>query len=290
VLTISDVDDGEAKATVDAGQTSNGNYWVDENGEWSFVVDNTKIQHLGAGKTIIDNFTVTSQDGTATQEVAVTITGINDQAVFSGTDAGAVSEDRAKVTHGQLTVTDVDDGEAGFKTVSSDDLVGKFGHFSFDAASGEWGYTLDNDNAQVQALNADQTLSDTLKVYSLDGTAHEIQVGINGTDEVTAGSSNANSQSSQNGNTTADTATNYKINYGLNVVNGHYILKNFDSNDTLEGVGQIKYAKTFAQTDFGNDGVMDTVVQFTNKDGQLTEHFDVVLVGYTGPFNDAMVN
>ena len=47
-----------------------------------------------------------------------------------------------------------------------------------------WGYTLNNDAANVQALKAGQSVTDTLTVTSVDGTASEtITVTINGTND-----------------------------------------------------------------------------------------------------------
>ncbi|WP_234879145.1 VCBS domain-containing protein, partial [Sinorhizobium americanum] len=83
---------------------------------------------------------------------------------------------------GRLSVSDVDAGEAAFQTPAS--LTGIYGSFSFDAATGEWDYILDNEQAVTQALTAGQAVSDTLTVTSLDGTAsHAIVVNITGADD-----------------------------------------------------------------------------------------------------------
>ncbi|MFT2215714.1 VCBS domain-containing protein, partial [Rhizobium giardinii] len=69
---------------------------------------------------------------------------------------------------GKLTVSDVDDGEAVFAAPAS--LDGTYGSFTFNAATGSWTYTLDNDRAATQGLNQGAAVSDTLSVTSLDGT------------------------------------------------------------------------------------------------------------------------
>ncbi|WP_210312578.1 VCBS domain-containing protein, partial [Rhizobium giardinii] len=59
-----------------------------------------------------------------------------------------------------------------------------YGSFTFNAATGSWTYTLDNDRAATQALNQGDAVNDTLSVSSLDGTAsHSIVVAITGGDD-----------------------------------------------------------------------------------------------------------
>ena len=50
-------------------------------------------------------------------------------------------------------------------------------------AAGAWTYTLDNNNAAVQALNAGGTLTDTFTVTTADGTAKVVTITINGAND-----------------------------------------------------------------------------------------------------------
>jgi VCBS repeat-containing protein len=68
---------------------------------------------------------------------------------------------------GDLDVSDVDSGEAGFQAAAS--LTGAFGDFTFNAVNGKWTYTLDQGKAD--SLTENQPATDTLTVKSLDGTA-----------------------------------------------------------------------------------------------------------------------
>ncbi|KOO12659.1 hypothetical protein AKJ18_22785, partial [Vibrio xuii] len=82
-LSIEDVDTGEQK--VDAYEdTSNGygKFVVNENGEWSFEIDNSldAVQALGKGDKETLTFDVTSVDGTGTGTVTVVVKGTNDKA------------------------------------------------------------------------------------------------------------------------------------------------------------------------------------------------------------------
>ncbi|MGO6850680.1 VCBS domain-containing protein, partial [Rhizobium beringeri] len=140
---------------------------------------------------VSDTLSVSSLDGTASHNIVVAITGANDAASIV-VDA-TVTDDRATVeagaagsgdpnASGKLTVSDVDDGEAAFAAPAS--LNGIYGSFTFNAASGSWTYTLDNNRAATQALNQGDAVSDTLSVSSLDGTAsHNIVVAITGADD-----------------------------------------------------------------------------------------------------------
>jgi VCBS repeat-containing protein len=79
-------------------------------------------------------------------------------------------------------ISDPDPGEA--RVVAQTQTAGEYGTFSIDA-SGAWSYALDNGNATVQALGADQSLTETFKVASVDGTASEtITVTISGSNDV----------------------------------------------------------------------------------------------------------
>jgi VCBS repeat-containing protein len=155
---------------------------------WTYNVDNSATQHLGAGDTATESFTVTISDGhgkTVDQVVTVTVTGVNDAATISGGHADSFTEDVGPyTTSGALSVSDVDDGENTFASVLPADLVGDYGTFTFDEGTGEWGYTLNNASEAVQDLNAGDAVTDTLTVWSADGTDSEtITITINGADE-----------------------------------------------------------------------------------------------------------
>ncbi len=87
-----------------------GSLTIDADGNWTYNVANGDVQYLGEGETKVEIFTVASVDGT-THTVTITITGVNDAAVITGTDSGAVTEDASPdvlTDSGTLTVTDVD--------------------------------------------------------------------------------------------------------------------------------------------------------------------------------------
>jgi VCBS repeat-containing protein len=184
-LMVSDVDDGEAHAQAASGSTALGGYSVDADGNWSYLVNNAAVQHLGGSATDSDSFTVSSLDGTASQLVTLTIHGVNDAATIMGNAKGKVTEDGSQLDDsGSLKVKDVDTGEAVFQAVAPASLAGTYGNFTFNELTGDWTYTLANDAANVQALNGKTTVQDSLTVTSYDGTASEtITVDVDGAND-----------------------------------------------------------------------------------------------------------
>src|SRR4029077_11647255 len=83
-----------------------------------------------------------------------------------------------------LSVADVDSGEDHFQAVLPAALAGTYGTFTFNELTGQWGYTLNNAAANVQALTATSVVHDTLTVTSVDGTdSRTIDVTINGSND-----------------------------------------------------------------------------------------------------------
>ncbi len=182
-LDVTDVDTGEANFVTGTLAGLYGSLTIDADGNWIYAADNTQlaIQSLGAGLTLTDTITVSSIEGT-TQDVTVTITGVNDLAVISGDNIGAVTEDQSTSTisdSGKLDVTDVDTGEANFVTGT---LAGLYGSLTIDA-DGNWIYAADNTQLAIQSLGAGLTLTDTITVSSIEGTTQDVTVTITGVND-----------------------------------------------------------------------------------------------------------
>ena len=192
-LTDTDVDDPANTFTaINSPTTSDkgyGTYTMTAAGVWTYTLNNSNpaVQALNVGGTLTDTFTVTSVDGT-TQVVTITIIGSNDAAIISGTHTGSVTEaggtaPGTPVATGTLTDTDVDNAADTFIAISSATTSDKgYGTFTMTAA-GVWTYTLDNANSAVQALNADDTLTDTFTVTAVDGTTQVVTITINGSND-----------------------------------------------------------------------------------------------------------
>ncbi|MES2973540.1 MAG: VCBS domain-containing protein [Pseudomonadota bacterium] len=95
-----------------------------------------------------------------------------------------------------LKIVDADGGaDLTFRAATAEELQGKYGNFTFDAATGLWTYTINNDDPDTQALGAGGKMAgrgkegyaeayDYLTVYSKDGTASTvIEVGVLGKGE-----------------------------------------------------------------------------------------------------------
>ncbi|MBX9255021.1 cadherin-like domain-containing protein [Desmonostoc muscorum CCALA 125] len=109
-LTISDVDTGENKfnTSVTSAQGNLGSLSITDTGSWNYTVANSTVQYLGAGKTKTDTFTVRSLDGTAAQNITVTINGVNDNPVAGADSLLATQGTSLTITVPSLLANDSD--------------------------------------------------------------------------------------------------------------------------------------------------------------------------------------
>ncbi|QSR63238.1 retention module-containing protein [Aeromonas hydrophila] len=186
-LSVTDVDGAdEAKFVAGNGVASTGalgSLTITEGGAWTYNVDNSKVQYLGEGETKVETFTVASVDGT-THTVTITITGVNDAAVITGSDTGAVTEDETNPTlteTGTLSVTDVDGAdEAKFLAGNGTPSAGALGSLTI-TEGGAWTYNVDN--SKVQYLGEGETRTESFTVQSVDGTTHTVTITITGVND-----------------------------------------------------------------------------------------------------------
>jgi len=132
------------------------------------------------------NVVLTVSDGTlsSNQNFTITVANMNNLAVIGGIDSATVSEDRDLVAGnltaaGALTIADPDVGESSFV---AETVQGTFGNLTINA-SGDWSYSADNGNPEIQALQSGDSFNETLTVTSMDGTTHDVVITINGTAE-----------------------------------------------------------------------------------------------------------
>ena len=96
LLTISDVDAGQSSFVARNNVVGvYGTFNVDASGNWTYAASNSAaaVQRLGNGDALQDVFSVTSVDGTAGQQVTVTINGVNDAP--EATNAAVLTTDTA---------------------------------------------------------------------------------------------------------------------------------------------------------------------------------------------------
>ncbi|WP_041042712.1 VCBS domain-containing protein, partial [Paramagnetospirillum magnetotacticum] len=249
-LSVADVDSGQAHVTAQTVETDQGTFSIGTDGNWSFAVNsaNADVQALGAGESMTKTFTVASADGTATQEVTVTINGANDSATITGSAAGSVGEDGNHSATGHLSVADVDSGQAHVtaQTVETDQ-----GTFSI-GTDGNWSFAVNSANADVQALGAGESMTKTFTVASADGTAtQEVTVTINGANDSATITGSAAGSVGEDGNHSAT---------------GHLSVADVDS-------GQAHVTAQTVETDqgtfsIGTDGNWSFAVNSANADVQ----------------------
>ena len=186
-----DATDKHTWSVNDAGKGQYGTFTVDQNGKWTYVLDNksAQVQALAEGQKVTDTITVTVDDGnggTATQVITVTVIGTNDAPTISGTATGGIKEDGPDTTvTGQLTQHDIDTNDTHTWSVN-DGGKGEYGSFQIDQ-NGKWTYTLNNDDPKVQALKEGEKVTDTITVTVDDGhggkATQVITVTITGTND-----------------------------------------------------------------------------------------------------------
>ena len=215
--------------------------------------------------------------------------GTNVPAVITGTATGAVTEAGGvnngtpgiPTATGDLDSTDVDNPNDAW-TVAGSPTANGYGSYTLTAV-GVWTYTLDNNNATVQALNVGQTLTDTFTVTTVDGTAQLVTITING----------ANDAAVITGTTTGAVTEAGGVNngtLGTPLVVGNLNSTDVDNpNNTWTAVA----ASTPGDNDFGSyrltaAGVWaytldnsNPTVQALNVGGTLTDSFTVFTVDGT---------
>ncbi|WP_228931085.1 VCBS domain-containing protein [Roseibium aggregatum] len=215
-MSATDVDTGDTKA-FSIGQPVDG-FTMNGDGSWSFDPSHAAYQHLAAGQTeqVTIPVTVTDSAGaTDTKDLVITVTGTGDAAIIGGVDTGSVTENMggrdmspdyaqpgiAKLWHqtiqatGTLTITDPDSGESSFDTHGLGwTYHGQYGDLML-RDNGEWFYNADVGSVRsvggytttrgttIDQLGEGQSLTDTVTVYSKDGTAHDIVITIHGSND-----------------------------------------------------------------------------------------------------------
>ncbi|MBI2768980.1 MAG: hypothetical protein HYX47_05130 [Burkholderiales bacterium] len=207
-LVVTDADTGEAAMLAVNGKAgSYGVFSLAEDGSWTYTLDNgnSSVQKLAEGATLTERFTVYSRDAggdcdRTSKTIVVTIVGTNDAAVVGGKTSGAVAEDGVLAASGQMTVKDIEAGQASF--VAQKNVATAFGTFSL-GTDGKWTYALDNNKSGVQALGAGETALDTITVKTKDGTSQLITITVTGANDAASISGPASGSVAENGTQTA---------------------------------------------------------------------------------------
>ena len=167
-LLISDADTGEAVFVAQPSAVGTyGTFTLRTNGAWTYTADNTQaaIQHLLAGATLTDTLTAVSADGTASQDVTVTIYGTNDIPTIAATVAATLidteSADTFSPLNGSIVASDVDTGGiltygivGGTDNGTTITLAGTYGTLVVTKADGSYTYTPNADAINGRSADA----------------------------------------------------------------------------------------------------------------------------------------
>ena len=195
-LTATDADAGAVLAWTGSAAGIYGSFTIGTDGAWSYSLG-TAADALTAGESVTERFTATVSDdqgATATETVAIRITGTNDLPVVTSGNAeakGSVTETTSPTTSGQLTASDADAGAVLGWTGSAD---GTYGSFTI-GTDGAWSYSL---GAAADALTVGESVTERFTATVTDdqgATATEtVAIRITGTNDlpvVTSGNADA---------------------------------------------------------------------------------------------------
>ena len=146
---------------------------------WSYALDQSRVQELDAGDIVHDVITMTASDGSS-QDLTITITGTDDAPIVFGAFAGTLSEgDLGDVVSATGTIgisdVDADDSPEFADTV----VAGTYG--SLALVDGNWTYLLNQ--PAVQGLGAGDVVTDTITLTASDGTVQNIVLTVSGTED-----------------------------------------------------------------------------------------------------------
>ncbi|MDW4814098.1 VCBS domain-containing protein, partial [Shewanella fidelis] len=191
---------------------------LNSDGSYSFDPSHASYQSLAAGATKTLTIPVTVKDehnASSTQDLTITITGVNNGASITGVSTGDVHEghyytaadgsisggsvdDRSPDhmhgnigklwndeihTDGHLAIVDADTGESHAQTGT---YYGTHGHVILQD-NGDWSYYVsigqDATGRAIDHLGQGESLTDTVTVKSADGTTHDIVITIHGSND-----------------------------------------------------------------------------------------------------------
>jgi len=188
LLNVTDPDANQATIQVQANTAQTyGSFSIESNGQWSYSLDNSNslVQALNQDVTAVENITVRSADGTS-HTISITITGQNDEAVFgsgNGIDTANINNNQTDAITGNVNLSDADSNAD--TVVTQTNAVSTYGTFSI-IGSGEWTYTLDTTNNDVQNLDANSSaLNDVISISTVDGLTSTVTLTINWVDNTT---------------------------------------------------------------------------------------------------------
>ena len=171
-LNTADLDTNQDRVQAFSATGTYGGFSIAANGEWSY--SGNYNNSLRDGETVTDTFTVTSADGTDTQDVVITIVGANDVPMVAsfGNTAARTEDGGNYVADGGGSMFDDDHDESTWQTGTFATTYGTITITvdSMSPAVAYWNYTLNNAGAAVQGLRGGQVVVDQFNMLTFDGS------------------------------------------------------------------------------------------------------------------------
>ncbi|HVZ42274.1 MAG TPA: VCBS domain-containing protein [Ramlibacter sp.] len=256
---------------------------------WHFDVDNSEIEHLGQGDTLVQTYTVEIDDelsASGTQTVTITIQGTNDApTITSDPQTGSVTEDGPITASGQVMGSDVDDGAVlGYAGGGA----GSYGSLAVDATTGAWTYTLDNANHQDLAQG--QSFTETFTVTVTDehsaSATQTVTITVNGTNDAPVAQDDSGTALA-NGSGNGFDATGNVLANDTDVDTSHASLTVTEVNELAGNVGAAVDGSYGAVT-IASDGSYTYVVDNDNPAVQGLGTSDTLIESFTYQVSDGL--
>ena len=136
-LRVDDVDGENTVKVQNAEESKYGTFAVDAVGDWTFTLNNEAVQELRLNDELSHSIEVEATDGT-TQDIVITIVGVNDAPVLQGDSEKSFNVDERDVYTGYALIADDPD----INELPSYALSGADAHlFAFDPMTGELVFT-----------------------------------------------------------------------------------------------------------------------------------------------------
>lgn len=174
---VIDVDAGDTKTFSITGKPS----WASFSTTTGTLTGMPGNSDVGTFSAIAITVTDSANDASSLEAFSISVTNTNDIPIISGNNTANSIEDDGQLATGSLTITDVDNNESSFLLQTA--INKTYGSFSIEE-NGSWNYDLNDGNTTVQSLPEGETITETINVFSADGTTHIITITITGVNGV----------------------------------------------------------------------------------------------------------
>lgn len=299
---------------------------------YSYTLNNTAgsaVDKLAAGEPLQEEYTIKVSDGTedVNHNINIDITGSNDAPVLSvagntvreagvqatnpdGPDGNNPFAGTPKV-EGTLSATDVDNGDSlkyylvdgDGKAVTS--LTTQYGTISIDPQTGQYSYTLNNGNPDVDKLNVHESLNDAISIRVIDSKGAEsdstLNITVQGTNDKPMLTLNASSFEVTEGTTSSSTGNAASADSDSTDTHNYHLTTNPVGSTVLDSISQSINGKygiltidattgKYTYTLYSSGPGYDAVSALHSGQKLTDEVFNIVVKDANGAFDIKSVN